>query len=83
MFGNNGMRVLMKTTQLVDGSPVWARIYFLLRAGHPDDALAYAQSSLDRLKGPERGFIGYFQAWLNSPDRRYALGCYDTRNSSC
>ncbi|GAA96311.1 uncharacterized protein L969DRAFT_95409 [Mixia osmundae IAM 14324] len=56
--------------QLANNTPVWARIFFLLRAGHPQEALSFALENEQSIQKLERSFIPYFKAWLDSPDRR-------------
>lgn len=57
--------------ELANNQPIWARIYLLLRAGHSEEALAFATENEHQLQKLEKGFLAYFKAWLDSPDKRY------------
>ena len=58
------------TPQIANNTPVWARIYYLLRSGHAKEALAFATENEAALQKLEKSFVPYFKAWLDSPDRR-------------
>jgi nuclear pore complex protein Nup93 len=58
------------TSQIANNTPVWARIYYLLRSGHAKEALAFATENEAALQKLEKSFVPYFKAWLDSPDRR-------------
>ena len=55
---------------MANNTPIWARIFLLLRAGHPEEALNFATDNEQCLQKLERGFLSYFKAWLDSPDKR-------------
>jgi nuclear pore complex protein Nup93 len=55
---------------MANNTPIWARIFLLLRAGHPEEALNFATDNEQYLQKLERGFLSYFKAWLDSPDKR-------------
>lgn len=55
---------------MANNQPIWARIFMLLRAGYPDEALAFATENEAHLQRLERSFLSYFKAWLDSPDKR-------------
>ena len=54
----------------VGGTYLWAQVYYLLRAGYPDEALKTLQSSLNSLSHHDRLLEGWFKSWLDSQDRR-------------
>ncbi|SCV71462.1 BQ2448_3050 [Microbotryum intermedium] len=56
--------------QIANNTPVWARIYYLLRAGHPKEALAFATENEAQIQKLEKSFVAYLKAWLDSPDQR-------------
>ncbi|KWU41638.1 NIC-domain-containing protein [Rhodotorula sp. JG-1b] len=56
--------------EIANNTPVWARIYYLLRSGHAKEALAFATENEAALQKLEKSFVPYFKAWLDSPDRR-------------
>lgn len=58
--------------QIASNTPVWARMYYLLRSGHSKEALEFAVENERTIEGLEKSFVAYFKAWLESPDRRYA-----------
>ncbi|GAA6006571.1 linker nucleoporin NIC96 [Rhodotorula paludigena] len=56
--------------EIANNTPVWARIYYLLRSGHAKEALAFATENEAAIQKLEKSFVPYFKAWLDSPDRR-------------
>ncbi|GAA5823921.1 hypothetical protein JCM11251_003347 [Rhodosporidiobolus azoricus] len=56
--------------EVANGTPLWARIYYLLRSGHPAEALKFAEESSSALSTLEKSFLAYFKAYLDSPTRR-------------
>ncbi|KAK4050856.1 nuclear pore complex subunit [Microbotryomycetes sp. JL201] len=56
--------------EIVSDTPVWARIYYLLRAGYTKEALTFATENESQIQKLEKSFVAYFKAWLDSPDRR-------------
>lgn len=56
--------------EIVNNTPVWARIYYLLRAGHANEALAFATENEAHIQKLEKSFVAYLKAWLDSSDRR-------------
>ncbi|GAA6011273.1 hypothetical protein JCM11491_006780 [Sporobolomyces phaffii] len=56
--------------EIVNDTPVWARMYYLLRSGHAKEALDFALENERSIQGLEKSFVAYFKAWLDSPDRR-------------
>ncbi|GAA5972866.1 hypothetical protein JCM21900_003328 [Sporobolomyces salmonicolor] len=56
--------------EIVNNTPVWARIYYLLRSGHAKEALQFATENEAQIQKLEKSFVPYFKAWLDSPDLR-------------
>ncbi|GAA5930513.1 hypothetical protein JCM3775_003790, partial [Rhodotorula graminis] len=56
--------------EIANNTPVWARIYYLLRSGHAKEALAFATENEQAIQKLEKSFVPYFKAWLDAPDRR-------------
>ncbi|GAA5959783.1 hypothetical protein JCM3765_000101 [Sporobolomyces pararoseus] len=56
--------------EIANNTPIWARIYYLLRSGHSKEALEFAIENERSIEGLEKSFVAYFKAWLDSPDRR-------------
>lgn len=59
--------------QIANNTPIWARIYYLLRSGHAREALEFATENEAHLQKLEKSFVPYFKAWLDSEDRRYVV----------
>lgn len=55
---------------IVNGIPVWALIFYLLRAGLPQDALEVVVNNKLSFKKVEQSFLTYFKAYVTSPDHR-------------
>ncbi|KAJ7051137.1 nucleoporin-interacting protein NIC96 [Mycena amicta] len=56
--------------ELVAGQPLWARLFFLIRTGHYQEALEEALRFQQAIEHREASFLGHFQTWLESPERR-------------
>ncbi|GAA5859368.1 hypothetical protein JCM1840_004583 [Sporobolomyces johnsonii] len=56
--------------EIANNTPVWARIYYLLRSGHAKEALQFATENEAQIQKLEKSFVPYFKAWLDSPDLR-------------
>ncbi len=69
-FLKNGQWATNPSLEIANNTPVWARIYYLLRSGHPKEALAFATDNEPAIRGLEKDFVAYFKAWLDAPDRR-------------
>ncbi|SCU81072.1 LANO_0B01904g1_1 [Lachancea nothofagi CBS 11611] len=55
---------------VVNGVPIWAFIFYLLRAGLTQDALEVAVANKLSFKKVEQSFLTYFKAYVNSKDRK-------------
>lgn len=56
--------------EIVDGQPLWARLFLLLRAGHPEEAQNFVAENMKAIEKLERGFVRYFRSWSSSQDGR-------------
>lgn len=56
--------------KLAGGVPVWARLFYLLRAGQSAAARSYAIENQAWLDQYQPGFTVDFATWLDSPSRR-------------
>lgn len=65
-FNENGKWV--SALEIVDNFPVWALIYYLVRAGSLKEALSYLQSSLEGFQKLGTSFPSYFKAFVESAD---------------
>lgn len=61
---------LTTLAQIINSTPVWARIYYLVRTGHPQKALAFAIENEQHIQKLETTFVTYFKKWLEAPDHR-------------
>ncbi|EJT98918.1 NIC-domain-containing protein [Dacryopinax primogenitus] len=55
--------------ELVKGQPLWAKIYFLLRCGHPEEALAEAEKQDAALNKFDKFFLPCLREWVANDDR--------------
>ncbi|CEP63547.1 linker nucleoporin NIC96 LALA0_S08e05006g [Lachancea lanzarotensis] len=55
---------------IVNGVPIWAFIFYLLRAGLAQDALEVAVANKLSFKKVEQSFLTYFKAYVSSKDRK-------------
>ncbi|SCU78724.1 LADA_0A07162g1_1 [Lachancea dasiensis] len=55
---------------IVNGVPIWAFIFYLLRAGLVQDALEVAVANKLSFKKVEQSFLTFFKAYVNSKDRK-------------
>lgn len=55
---------------MVNGTPIWALIFYLLRAGCQEEALSLVLEHQAVFKKVEQSFVSYFKAYVNSPDKR-------------
>lgn len=56
--------------QIANNTPIWARLYYLLRIGASSDALSFATENESALSALEKSFLPYLKAYLDSPARR-------------
>ncbi|ODV73578.1 linker nucleoporin NIC96 [Cyberlindnera jadinii NRRL Y-1542] len=55
---------------IVNGIPIWALIFYLLRAGCEKEALDLVLENQNIFKKVEQSFVPYFKAYVNSQDKR-------------
>lgn len=63
---NNTWKINNLTT--VNGIPIWALIFYLLRAGLKQEALEVAVNNKSSFKKVEQSFLSYFKAYISSND---------------
>ncbi|KIM52369.1 hypothetical protein SCLCIDRAFT_1164109 [Scleroderma citrinum Foug A] len=56
--------------EIVAGQPLWAKLFYLLRTGHAQEALNEAIRCQAAIEHREPSFVSYFRSWIESPDRR-------------
>ncbi|KAG6840177.1 hypothetical protein C0991_008407 [Blastosporella zonata] len=56
--------------ELVAGQPLWARLFYLVRTGHVEEALAEALKYQDAIQHRESSFLTHFKTWIESPERK-------------
>ncbi|TPX50338.1 hypothetical protein SeLEV6574_g00939 [Synchytrium endobioticum] len=52
---------------VINDTPIWAQVFFLVRTGHHQQALAFVESRQNEF---ENEFVTAFKSWVESPDRR-------------
>jgi nuclear pore complex protein Nup93 len=55
---------------IVNGIPIWALIFYLLRAGCEEEALNLVLEHQSVFKKVEQSFVPYFKAYVSSKDKR-------------
>ncbi|KAL4069265.1 nucleoporin-interacting protein NIC96 [Scleroderma citrinum] len=56
--------------EIVAGQPLWAKLFYLLRTGHAQEALDEAIRCQAAIEHREPSFVSHFRSWIESPDRR-------------
>ena len=56
--------------KIIAGQPIWARLFYLVRTGHIDEALEEALHYQDAINRNEKGFVSFFRAWATSTERK-------------
>ncbi|EGG02530.1 uncharacterized protein MELLADRAFT_22892, partial [Melampsora larici-populina 98AG31] len=59
-----------KRLELINQTPVWARIFYLLRIGQVTEAVQFAKSQETQIRKTEPNFLSYFTSWSTSTDKR-------------
>lgn len=57
-------------SQLVAGQPIWAKLFYLVRTGHTQEAMDEATRYQQAIDHREPSFLANFKTWLESPDRK-------------
>ena len=58
----------IKNLTIANSIPIWALIFYLLRAGLKNEALEVAISNKSSFKKVEQSFLSYFKAYISSKD---------------
>ncbi|KAF9482410.1 nucleoporin-interacting protein NIC96 [Pholiota conissans] len=56
--------------ELIAGQPLWAKLFYLVRTGHLQEAIAEATKFQQAIDSRESSFVTQFKTWLESPDRK-------------
>lgn len=56
--------------QIINKSPLWARLFYLIRSGHAREALALAKREEGHIRKVDATFVAHFAAWVESPEGR-------------
>ncbi|KAI0053140.1 nucleoporin-interacting protein NIC96 [Auriscalpium vulgare] len=56
--------------ELVASQPLWAKLFYLVRTGHHQEALAEALQYQQAIEHREDSFVSHFRVWIESADRR-------------
>ncbi|OJT04938.1 Meiotically up-regulated gene 87 protein [Trametes pubescens] len=56
--------------EILAGQPLWARLFYLVRTGHAQEALEEATRFQGAIENRESSFISHLRAWVESADRR-------------
>ncbi|KAF9242364.1 Nup93/Nic96-domain-containing protein [Melanogaster broomeanus] len=56
--------------ELVAGQPLWAKLFYLVRTGHAQEALDEALRCQAAIDHREASFVSHFKSWIESQDRR-------------
>jgi hypothetical protein len=56
--------------ELIAGIPLYARLFFLVRTGHVEEALAEAVQHQAAVEHREASFVAHFKTWIESPERK-------------
>jgi nuclear pore complex protein Nup93 len=62
---------LTEEQKLVAGQPVWAKLFYLVRTGHMNEALQEALLFQQAIEHREASFVNHFRTWIESSDRKY------------
>lgn len=60
----------LEILQKVNDDYCWVLLFYLLRCGLAEDALAYVEDNSGAFRNLDRKFMSYFRAFVTSPDRR-------------
>jgi nuclear pore complex protein Nup93 len=58
---------------MVAGQPLWARLFYLIRTGHIQEALCEASQFQQSIEHREVSFVNHFKTWIESPERKHVL----------
>ena len=63
--------------ELLNGVPLWAKLFYLIRTGKIEEALQEADEHAAALNARERAFTTFLRAWAEAPGRRLPKGLRD------
>lgn len=69
-FGTTVPLLTRVSSQLLAGQPLWAKLFYLVRTGHTQEALDEAVRSQAAIEHRESSFLTHFRAWVESTDGR-------------
>lgn len=52
------------------GQAIWAKLFYLIRTGHAEDALVEAIQNQSSIDNRENSFVSHLRAWVESADRK-------------
>lgn len=59
-----------KRLEIVNNTPVWARIFYLLRIGQIQEAVKFTKTYEQHIRKTEPNFLSYLSSWASSPQNR-------------
>ncbi|PLW37232.1 hypothetical protein PCASD_15347 [Puccinia coronata f. sp. avenae] len=59
-----------KRLEIMNNTPVWARIFYLMRIGQIPEALKFTKAHEQHIRKTKPNFLSYFSSWASNPDRR-------------
>lgn len=60
-------------SKMAAGQPLWARLFYLVRTGHIQEALREALRFQQAIEHREASFVNHFRTWIESPERKRAF----------
>ncbi|MBW0496005.1 hypothetical protein O181_035720 [Austropuccinia psidii MF-1] len=75
-FNKNGIWI-DKRLEIINNTPVWARIFYLLRIGHVPEAVQFTKNNEQNIRKTEPNFLSYFSSWASSTDHRLSKSLRD------
>ncbi|ORY84866.1 Nup93/Nic96-domain-containing protein [Protomyces lactucae-debilis] len=79
-FAKNGQWV-QSNVEIVNSTPIWAVLFFLLRAGFLDEAVAFATKNESYISRLEKNFVLYLKAYAANEERRLPRQLHDRLHS--
>lgn len=52
---------------------MWAKLFYLIRTGHAEEALVEAVQNQAAIEHRETSFVSHLRAWVESPDHKSVL----------
>lgn len=60
---------------MLQGQPIWAKLFFMIRTGHVQEALQEAIQYQSVIENREPSFVSHLKTWAESLDRRSLNTC--------